>query len=55
MIGNVVQGLYLTERNYALAAALSFVLMAVITVVVSIYLRAAGSRALTGDDLSEVR
>ncbi len=54
MIGNVVQGLYLTERNYPLAASLSFVLMAVITVVVAIYLRFAGSRALTGDDLSEL-
>jgi spermidine/putrescine transport system permease protein len=54
MIGNVVQGLYLTERNYPLAASLSFVLMALITVVVAIYLRIAGSRTLTGDDLSEL-
>jgi spermidine/putrescine transport system permease protein len=54
MIGNVVQGLYLTERNYPLAAALSFVLMALVTVVVSIYIRVAGSRALMGDDLSEL-
>ncbi|HEY2716277.1 MAG TPA: ABC transporter permease [Solirubrobacterales bacterium] len=54
MIGNVVQGLYLTERNYPMAASLSFVLMALITVVVTIYLRLAGSRALTGDDLSEL-
>jgi spermidine/putrescine transport system permease protein len=54
MIGNVVQGLYLTERNYPVAAALSFALMAVITVVVVVYLRLAGSRALTGDDLSEL-
>jgi spermidine/putrescine transport system permease protein len=54
MIGNVVQGLYLTERNYPQAASLSFVLMALITVVVTIYLRLAGSRALTGDDLSEL-
>ncbi|MFN8163198.1 MAG: ABC transporter permease [Solirubrobacterales bacterium] len=54
MIGNVVQGLYLTERNYPTAASLSFVLMALITIVVTIYLRIAGSRALTGDDLSEL-
>jgi spermidine/putrescine transport system permease protein len=53
MIGNVIQGLYLTERNYPLAAALSFVLMALITLVVVIYLRFAGSRALMGDDISE--
>jgi spermidine/putrescine transport system permease protein len=55
MIGNVVQGLYLVERNYPLAAALSFVLMALITFVVFIYLRFAGSRALMGDDVVEVR
>jgi spermidine/putrescine transport system permease protein len=54
MIGNVVQGLYLTERNYPLAASLSFVLMAVITVAVAAYIRLAGSRALMGDDLSEL-
>jgi spermidine/putrescine transport system permease protein len=54
MIGNVVQGLYLTERNYPLAASLSFVLMAVITAVVAAYIRFAGSRALMGDDLSEL-
>ncbi|MBS1861806.1 MAG: ABC transporter permease [Actinobacteria bacterium] len=54
MIGNVVQGLYLTERNYPMAAALSFILMVVITVAVAIYIRVAGSRALMGDDLSEL-
>jgi len=54
MIGNVVQGLYLTERNYPLAASLSFVLMVLITVLVAIYIRFAGSKALMGDDLSEL-
>jgi spermidine/putrescine transport system permease protein len=55
MIGNVIQGLYLTERNYPLAASLSFVLMVLITIVVVIYLRFAGSGALMGDDLSELK
>jgi spermidine/putrescine transport system permease protein len=55
MIGNVIQGLYLTERNYPMAAALSFALMVIITIVVAIYLRFAGSGALMGGDLSELR
>jgi spermidine/putrescine transport system permease protein len=50
MIGNTIQGLYLTERDYPAAAALSFVLMAVIMVVVFIYIRFAGSEALMGEE-----
>ncbi len=50
MIGNVIQGLYLTQRDYPAAAALSFVLMAVIMVAVFIYIRFAGSEALMGED-----
>jgi spermidine/putrescine transport system permease protein len=50
MIGNVIQGLYLTERAYPAAAALSFVLMAVIMVVVFIYIRFAGSESLMGEE-----
>ena len=43
MIGNVIQSLYLEERLYPEAAALSFVMMAAILGVVLIYLRFAGS------------
>jgi spermidine/putrescine transport system permease protein len=50
MIGNVIQGLYLTDRDYPAAAALSFVLMAVIMVAVFIYIRFAGSEALMGEE-----
>jgi spermidine/putrescine transport system permease protein len=50
MIGNVIQSLYLSQSNYSAAAALSFVLMAVIMVVVFIYLRFAGSEALMGQE-----
>jgi len=50
MIGNTIQGLYLTQRDYPAAAALSFVLMAVIMVVVFIYLRFAGTEALMGEE-----
>jgi spermidine/putrescine transport system permease protein len=50
MIGNVIQGLYLTQRDYPAAAALSFVLMAVIMFVVIVYIRIAGSEALMGEE-----
>jgi spermidine/putrescine transport system permease protein len=50
MIGNVIQGLYLTNRDYPAAAALSFVLMAVIMVIVFIYIRFAGSESLMGEE-----
>jgi spermidine/putrescine transport system permease protein len=50
MIGNVIQGLYLTQRDYPAAAALSFVLMAVIMIVVVIYIRFAGSESLMGEE-----
>jgi len=50
MIGNVIQALYLTQSNYSAAAALSFVLMAVIMIVVIIYIRFAGSEALMGQE-----
>ncbi len=50
MIGNVIQGLYLTQRDYPAAAALSFVLMAVIMIAVFIYIRFAGSEALMGEE-----
>jgi spermidine/putrescine transport system permease protein len=50
MIGNVIQSLYLTQSNYPSAAALSFVLMALIMVAVFVYIRFAGSEALMGED-----
>ena len=50
MIGNVIQGLYLNQRDYPAAAALSFVLMALIMVAVFIYIRFAGSEALMGEE-----
>ncbi len=50
MIGNVIQGLYLTERDYPAAAALSFVLMALIMIAVFVYIRFAGSEALMGEE-----
>ena len=50
MIGNRIQSLYLFERDYPTAAALSFVLMAVILVVVFVYIRFAGSESLMGEE-----
>jgi spermidine/putrescine transport system permease protein len=50
MIGNVIQGLYLTQRDYPAAAALSFVLMALIMVAVFVYIRFAGSESLMGEE-----
>ena len=50
MIGNVIQSLYLSQADYPSAAALSFVLMALIMVVVVVYIRFAGSEALMGEE-----
>ncbi len=50
MIGNVIQSLYLKQNDYPEAAALSFVLMALILAVVLIYIRFAGSEALMGEE-----
>jgi len=50
MIGNRIQGLYLEERDYPTAAALSFTMLLAILVVVFIYIRFAGSEALMGDE-----
>jgi spermidine/putrescine transport system permease protein len=51
MIGNVIQSLYLKQTDYPAAAALSFILMAVILLIVFIYIRFAGSEALMGEDV----
>jgi spermidine/putrescine transport system permease protein len=50
MIGNVIQDQYLRTQNYPTAAALSFVVMAVILVMVLIYIRFAGSESLMGEE-----
>src|SRR4029079_4421999 len=50
MGGNAIQSLYLNTREYPTAAALSFILMAVIMAVVVIYIRFAGSEALMGEE-----
>jgi spermidine/putrescine transport system permease protein len=50
MIGNVIQSQYLVTNNYPAAAALSFVLMALILIVVVVYIRFAGSEALMGEE-----
>ena len=55
MIGNVIQSLYLKQSDYPAAAALSFVLMALILVVVLIYIRFAGSEALMGEEAADER
>jgi spermidine/putrescine transport system permease protein len=50
MIGNTIQSLYIIQRNYPSAAALSFVLMAGIMAIVLVYIRFAGSEALMGEE-----
>jgi spermidine/putrescine transport system permease protein len=50
MIGNKIQSLYLSERNYPDAAALSFIMMAAILIVVFVYIRIAGTGAFMGDE-----
>lgn len=46
MVGKVIESEFLTNLNYPIAAALSFVLMAIIIVMVSAYVRAAGTEEL---------
>jgi spermidine/putrescine transport system permease protein len=48
MIGNVIQSKFLAITDYPQAAALSFVLMSIILVMVLIYARALGTERLTG-------
>jgi spermidine/putrescine transport system permease protein len=47
MIGNVVQDRFLVQLDYPLAASLSFVLMAIITVAVLVYARLFGTEGLS--------
>ena len=51
MIGNVIQSLYLSQRNYPEAAALSFLMMALILAIVLIYIRFAGTEAFMGEEV----
>ena len=46
MIGQVIDSEFLRVQDYAIAAALSFVLMAVIVVIVALYVRRAGTEEL---------
>jgi spermidine/putrescine transport system permease protein len=54
MIGNKIQATYLEQSDYPLAAALSFLMMAVVLTIVFIYIRAAGTEAFVGSE-EEVR
>jgi spermidine/putrescine transport system permease protein len=47
MIGNVVQGNFLSTLDYPSAAAISFVLMAIITALVLAYSKLLGTEDLT--------
>jgi len=53
MIGNVIQNLYLSQRDYPEAAALSFLMMALIFAVVVAYIRFAGTEAFIGEDIEK--
>ncbi len=48
MIGNVIQSKFLELTDYPAAAAMSFILMATILVLVGLYARALGTEKLTG-------
>ncbi|MDX6387730.1 MAG: spermidine/putrescine transport system permease protein [Gaiellaceae bacterium] len=48
MIGNVIQSKFLELTDYPAAAAMSFVLMAAILIMVGVYARAVGTEKLTG-------
>ncbi len=48
MIGNVIQSKFLEITDYGQAASLSFILMAIILVLIALYARALGTEKLTG-------
>jgi spermidine/putrescine transport system permease protein len=54
MIGNVIQSEYLVTKNYPIAAALSFIMMALIVIAVAIYIKFAGEESLMGDEAEVV-
>jgi spermidine/putrescine transport system permease protein len=47
MIGNVIQSRFLENNDYPTAAALSFILMAAILVLVAVYAKVLGTEELT--------
>ena len=53
MIGNVIQSRYLEVSDYPTAAALSFILMAIMLVIVLIWAKIAGTEALLGTEGEE--
>ena len=55
MIGNVIQSKYLVVTDYPAAAALSFVLMAIILALVVVYIKFAGSEALMGEEAESAK
>jgi spermidine/putrescine transport system permease protein len=55
MIGNVIQSRYLELADYPTAAALSFILMALMLTIVLIWARIAGTEALLGTEGGEPR
>jgi spermidine/putrescine transport system permease protein len=46
MVGNVIDSQFIIVRNYPVASALSFILMATILVLVFVYIRRAGTEDL---------
>jgi spermidine/putrescine transport system permease protein len=50
MIGNVIQSRFLVVNDYPTAAALSFLLMAFMLIIVLIWARIAGTEALLGTE-----
>ncbi len=46
MIGNVIQTQFLRVLDYPTAAALSFILMAIVLIMVTVYIRRAGTEDL---------
>jgi len=50
MVGNRIQSLYLFDRNYPEAAALSFLMMTAILITVVVYIRFAGTEAFMGEE-----
>ena len=50
MVGNTIQSLYLEQNNYPEAAALSFLMMAAILIIVLVYIRLAGTGAFMEEE-----
>lgn len=48
MVGNVIQGRFLQQNDYPIAAALAFILMAGILIAIALYARLLGTDELTG-------